>query len=498
MEQSDVPLLHENKNGVSSSIQALEIWSDGTESSTVSDNLRGKSSLRPVGLSAKRRMYMVAIFCLTAALLYADQNLLAPNLTAIADDFGFDAQEKDRYLAGYVSAAFYMVGAPAALLFGYLSDTMNRRNLLFVAVLLGEGPCMLTYFVTEYWQLLTLRLLTGISLGGTLPLVFSLLGDLYDERERAGISALVQVATGVGLAVGQGIAGFVGSAIGWRWPFVIVAIPAILMATLMVFTTSEPARGAREALVKEHMEGDANFVYNEQITWKKVGKLLRIKTNILLIVQGIFGSLPWGMLLSYMNDYLSQQKGLTVNMATLILSAFGLGGAAGVIGGGLVGQWLYNRRKWWMPVFIGICTIVATGPLFVLVNADVKALPGLAFVAAVLSGILGSTVGPNLRAMMLNVNEPETRGVALALQTMLDDLGKGLGPALVAAIISRVGRTAAFNISSLGWIPCGFLLLGSAFTLGKDEAAMQRRLKASLRDSTRLELDEDDLDHSTH
>lgn len=29
------------------------------------------------------------------------------------------------------------------------------------------------------------------------------------------------------------------------------------------------------------------------------------------------------------------------------------------------------------------------------------------------------------RAMMLNVNEPETRGIALALQTMLDDLGKG-------------------------------------------------------------------------
>lgn len=27
--------------------------------------------------------------------------------------------------------------------------------------------------------------------------------------------------------------------------------------------------------------------------------------------------------------------------------------------------------------------------------------------------------------MILNVNEPETRGMALALQTMLDDLGKG-------------------------------------------------------------------------
>lgn len=31
--------------------------------------------------------------------------------------------------------------------------------------------------------------------------------------------------------------------------------------------------------------------------------------------------------------------------------------------------------------------------------------------------------------MVLNVNEPEARGMALALQTMLDDLGKGV-PAL--------------------------------------------------------------------
>ena len=30
----------------------------------------------------------------------------------------------------------------------------------------GEGPCILTFWVTAYWQLLVLRLLTGISLGG--------------------------------------------------------------------------------------------------------------------------------------------------------------------------------------------------------------------------------------------------------------------------------------------------------------------------------------------
>jgi MFS family permease len=43
-------------------------------------------------------------------------------------------------LGGYIAAAFFAVGAPAALFIGYLCDKMNRRNLLFVVVLLGENP----------------------------------------------------------------------------------------------------------------------------------------------------------------------------------------------------------------------------------------------------------------------------------------------------------------------------------------------------------------------
>ena len=221
-------------------------------------------------------------------------------LLLLKPGFNFDDQERDKYLGGYVAAGFYLVGAPAALLFGYLSDTVNRRNLLFAAVILGEGPCILTYFVTQFWQLLVLRLLTGISLGGTLPLVFSLLGDLYEPQHRAGVSAVVQVATGAGLAVGQGISGFLGSSVGWRVPFVVVAVPAICLALLMVLTTEEPTRGGTEAALKQKWaDTDGSFVYSERITWAKVRRLVRIPTNVLLIAQGLFGCLPWGMLVRF-------------------------------------------------------------------------------------------------------------------------------------------------------------------------------------------------------
>lgn len=77
---------------------------------------------------------------------------------------------------------------------------------------------------------------------------------------------------------------------------------------------------------------------------------------------------------------------------------------------------------------------------------------------------------------MINVNTPETRGVALALQSVTDDLGRGLGPVIVAGFISQLGRVGAFNISVAGWIPCGILLCCLVFTIRPDESSMQRQL----------------------
>lgn len=57
-------------------------------------------------------------------------------------------------------------------------------------------------------------------------------------------------------------------------------------------------------------------------------------------------------------------------IATLIITIFGIGGAIGVIGGGALGQWLYNRRKEWLALLAGSTVLLATGPILYLINAD--------------------------------------------------------------------------------------------------------------------------------
>jgi hypothetical protein len=62
------------------------------------------------------------------------------------------------------------------------------------------------------------------------------------------------------------------------------------------------------------------------------------------------------------------------------------------------------------------------------------------------------------------------------VQATLDDVGKGLGPALVAGLISLTGRVTAFNIAIAGWIPCGVLLMLAGLSISADEAKVQTTL----------------------
>ena len=130
----------------------------------------------------KRRNWALALFSITTVLLFADQNLMSPNLTAIAEDFNLDDEERDRKLGGDISLAFFIIGAPASFLVGLLADTSNRAKIFGWTVFIGEAACFGTYFVQSYAQLYVCRAVTGFSVGGALPVIYSILGDLFSAE----------------------------------------------------------------------------------------------------------------------------------------------------------------------------------------------------------------------------------------------------------------------------------------------------------------------------
>ena len=310
------------------------------------------------------------------------------------------------------------------------------------------------------------------------------------------------------MLLGQAMSGFVGPSFGWRIPFLAASLPTVALAFVVYFTVAEPERGRSETALQSKFKSRKKFEYKSTLSLRKVQGIFKIKTNILGFLQGVPGCMPWATINTYLNDYLAQDRGMGVAAATSVLLFFGAGGAVGGITGGFVGQTIYNRRKRMLPIFAGTGVILGIFPMLYLIDGSssmgsvsksedaacnetqlllhsnesesdfhVDGAYALACIFSLLGGFLSTIAGPNIRAVMLNVNTPETRGTVFSIFALTDDLGKGLGPMIGAALVGYFGsRKVAFNATMFAWVACGTLMMMQFFTIEADERRMQESL----------------------
>ena len=433
-------------------------------------------------MSPARRQATLVLFVLLIGLLYADQNLLAPNLTAIGKEFGFSRAEIDQRLGADVNLMFWMLGGVVTLLVGYLTDRADlasrlpRKHLLFVVAFLGQAACLASGLVKTYDGLYWARALTGLGIGGSFPLMYSLIGDYYPKERRGSANAVLGLASGLGIAVGQLLAGMLGPGQGWRLPFLCIAVPGMLLNFVFLAVATEPKRGAHEEALREAIE--QGFVYEERIRLADLPKLLAVRTNLLILLQALPGTVPWGVFFVYLNDYYAHDKGFSVQDATLLVMVIGAAALCGGFVGGLLGQKLHNKKSALMPLLCAISTVAATVPMALLINYPVH--PGQSLVGPLAvgmsMGLLAAMTGPNVYTMLINVNPPERRGAAFSLLNLFNDLGRGLGAWVVGGLAAKLGRVPAFHIANLMWLFCGAALVALIFILPREERALQDRL----------------------
>jgi len=556
----------------SSSTNALNINNDneGDEDETDFNIERNVGALSSEDTNWQRR-WTLLLYSLTTVLLFADQNLLAPNLSQAAEEFGFDDNERDKKLGGDIALAFFLLGAPASFLVGCAADSNSiRRSFLFgLVVLIGEGACMLTYFTTTYTGLYITRALTGFSVGGALPLLSSVLGDWYKPEERSKVMASVGVGTGIGIAIGQGLAGLVGPIYGWRLPFLLISLPALLLAVLLMTTVVDPVRGgcesgddddadidfdrrglhaeadvtATSAVTTDYaINGSESFIDNSTINkslrlrvnsatrnvsvsepmqqegsdrernressmgrilslcrpstyaehFRTTKELLSSKTVLLTLLQGAPGCVPWGIVNTFLNDFLSEDCGMTVRAATATILFFGIGNFFGIIVGGIGGDWLYKKDPRFPLLLSGSMAILGCFPLWILVNTTevvddeipLFMMIRIGFIA-ILAGVGSGVTGPIVKSTLQNTTRPNARGQAFALLNTFDDFGRGLGPVFVAMLIINLGgRQTAFNVGIGGWILCGIFNLCMFFTVKEDETYSAIQTSGSVSDGS--------------
>ena len=60
------------------------------------------------------------------------------------------------------------------------------------------------------------------------------------------------------------------------------------------------------------------FSYQEKVSLSKLKLLASSFSTVFAVLQGLPGSLPWGVLLTFLNDFLSQHKNMSIAQATWV------------------------------------------------------------------------------------------------------------------------------------------------------------------------------------
>jgi MFS family permease len=443
-----------------------------------SNDTKKKTLLRFVGLeelAAHGSQGILAFWMILgmAFFLFGDQNLIAPNMKNIAKSLGInDPAEVDWKMGGLIPILFFILGGTVSLSMGYFSQTFSRKNLLLITVLMGEIPCLLTAYAENYSQFLFLRTLCGFGLGGIFPILFSLIGDYFSSHSRAVASGFVSLAMGLGIGVGQLMGGILGEADpinGWRASFIYMSVPSFFFAAVYLFFCKEPKRGGAE-------ETGAGDELSHKISLNDFKILFQNKTNLGIFLQGLPGCIPWGVFFVFLVDYYENTYGFGKAEASGLVTFAAIGVFTGTFFGGVIGQWLYNRNKKYQPILCMVTTMIGVVPaIFLLYSQGIIHNKALFLILNILTGILISITGANVRAVLLNVNVPKSRSAIFSIYNLTDDLGKGLGPAMSAIILGLTpDRGFALSISILFWIPCSLAWLLIIFNYEKDELNMRK------------------------
>jgi len=424
----------------------------------------------------KRDIITLATLFIMTTLLFADQMIMSAILPELSKEYGASVTT-----LGLIGSAFTLVGAVVSIVFGYLSDKASRKLLLVFIILLGEVPCILTgvpFFTQTLTAFTTLRILSGIGLGGVYPLSYSILSDYFKEEHRATASAWILVAWSVGAMLGVILAGYLTNIYGWRISFILIGAPNVPIAFFFALYAREPERGRTEDALEDLIQ--KGLVYKQVIHLRDFKIIFSNRTNLYTFLQGLPGTVPWGILTYWMITFFQEYRHISKEMATTIFLVLGIGSTLGGLGFAYYGEWLYKRNPKYMPIMCGLGVLGGIIPAIILVNMPVTNMTAY-LILGFFAGFLVSVASANVKAIIMNVNRPEHRGTVFSVFNITDNIGQGLGPAM-GGLLVPLGYLFMMDFAILWWVPCGLLFFMVAKYINKDRDALRELLNQRARE----------------
>jgi len=345
---------------------------------------------------------------------------------------------------GAIGGLLLFVGAVPL---GYLADRYRRTVIVAVCSAAWAAFASLTGAVHAVWQLVITRAGAGLGKANETPVHNGLLADAYPIEGRNRIYAVHQGALPLGLVLGPALAGGLAAAAGghagWRWAFLLVGLPAAVLA-VVVSGQREPARGRNEQVAV--LGGELESTADELPIAVAAGfaRLKKIKTFYFILVA--LGAIGFAFVTApiYVNLVLKDTFHLSDVGRGVVGSLTAIGAIPGDEVGGTLGDRLFRRDP--SRSLLLVAGAIAFYGVSLPVSLYMPDVAGYVAIGMLSSAVTAAAFIP-VTAIVAAVTPYRLRSLGFATVGLYLSLVGGLGGAVVVGTLAAsIGRRPALAV----------------------------------------------------
>lgn len=368
------------------------------------------------------KIYILAVACFVTGMV---ELIVGGMLDLVSSDLHISVSTAGQLITLY--SVVFAVSGPVLLA---AASRVERKLLYQCALLVFIAGNVLSVVSPNFTMMVIARILSAASAALITVLSITMASQMAEPAYRARAIGVIFMGVSGSLVLGVPVGMMLGNAFGWRAPFVMISILAVIsFIAVQIFITKTPP--------------SETVPLRKQLASLKNGKIIFGQLITILMLTGHL------TLYAYLTPFLQETLHLSPSMLSLFYFIFGI---AAVLGGG-AGGWVTDR----FGPEKSILTIVSVFAVAMVLMPVSTVSVYVCLIVMIVWSMLSWSISPSMQSYLIKA-APESPDIQQSLNSSASHIGIALGSAIGGMVIE--GSSVYYN----AWVGVIFVLLalGSA------------------------------------
>lgn len=403
--------------------------------------------------------YRVLAWLVTAAALsYLCRNVVSVAESTIRSDLGW-SKDQSAWFMGTFFLTYGLFQVPS----GWFSEKLGARWALALFAIAWSLATLGIALSNLFAILIVMQLLMGIAQAGIFPASCNAIGVWMPMSRRSLSCGLVAAGMQFGAIVSSALAGMLLVPIGWRWVFILFALPGVFWAAGFAWRfrntpNDHPSVNADELALIRGKRATSEVAVAKETNGVPTGSLWLSPTLWFLCGQQIFRASGYMFFSSWFPTFLQETRGVSVAESGVLQGLVLAGTLCGSLLGGYVTDWVWQRtgslrasRSGVGGTSLALCALLVLVAWFI---DDVRLAVGLLAVGA----FCAAFAGPCAFATAIDIAGSRVPRV-FGVMNMSGNLAAMACPVIVAKMVQWSGNwdavlgmfAAVYGLGAVCW-----------------------------------------------